>query len=273
MAFHGAAGLRSLVADLASRKPGLETQVRGVRDLGDRLIVSVALAARSSQGQSPQHAYEVACVLFLQDGKVRRAVSLASEAEAAEVAEQPTPEEFRAAFERGPAPTALLDDECCFHEINAAAAKFFGGASADLRGRQFEDFVPPSRNTHFRELWDRLVGGAELATDFVLADGTGTARSVELRGKSNYTPGRHVLAFSQRGVVDNNKPRTHALTPREREIFQLLALGFTGREIADRLVLSPDTVRTHVQNGIGRLGARTRGQAIALALHRGDITL
>jgi DNA-binding CsgD family transcriptional regulator len=64
-----------------------------------------------------------------------------------------------------------------------------------------------------------------------------------------------------------------SLTPREREIFQLLAQGLTGRQIAERLVLSPDTVRTHVQNGIGRLGAKTRGQAIAIALQRGDISL
>lgn len=63
-----------------------------------------------------------------------------------------------------------------------------------------------------------------------------------------------------------------ALTSREREVFQLLAEGLTAPEIADRLVLSPATVRTHVQNGIERLGAKTRIQAISIALERGDIT-
>lgn len=61
------------------------------------------------------------------------------------------------------------------------------------------------------------------------------------------------------------------LTRREREVLSLLAMGLTGPEIADRLALSPATVRTHVQNGIARLGARTRVQAIALALTRGEI--
>lgn len=63
-----------------------------------------------------------------------------------------------------------------------------------------------------------------------------------------------------------------ALTSREREVFQLLADGLTAPQIAERLVLSPATVRTHVQNGIERLGAKTRIQAISIALERGEIS-
>jgi DNA-binding NarL/FixJ family response regulator len=53
----------------------------------------------------------------------------------------------------------------------------------------------------------------------------------------------------------------------------LLAEGLNAPEIAERLVLSPATVRTHVQNGVTRLGARTRVQAVALALTQGEISL
>jgi DNA-binding CsgD family transcriptional regulator len=63
------------------------------------------------------------------------------------------------------------------------------------------------------------------------------------------------------------------LTPRERQVFQLLAGGLRAPEVARELYLSPATVRTHVQNGIARLGARTRVQAVALALTRGEIDL
>jgi DNA-binding CsgD family transcriptional regulator len=63
------------------------------------------------------------------------------------------------------------------------------------------------------------------------------------------------------------------LTAREREIFQLLARGMTGPQIARHLVLSPATVRTHVQNGVVRLGANTRLHAVAIALKRGEIQL
>jgi DNA-binding CsgD family transcriptional regulator len=61
------------------------------------------------------------------------------------------------------------------------------------------------------------------------------------------------------------------LTGREREVFQLLAGGMSAPEIAEQLCLSPATVRTHVQNGVSRLGARTRVQAISIALNRGEI--
>jgi DNA-binding CsgD family transcriptional regulator len=64
-----------------------------------------------------------------------------------------------------------------------------------------------------------------------------------------------------------------ALTPREREILQMLLDGMNSRQIADALVLSPATVRTHVQNAMGRLGARTRIDAISRALKHGELHL
>ncbi|HEX3975852.1 MAG TPA: response regulator transcription factor [Solirubrobacteraceae bacterium] len=54
------------------------------------------------------------------------------------------------------------------------------------------------------------------------------------------------------------------LTPREREVLGLLADGYQGPEIAERLFLSLETVRTHVRNGVTRVGARTRVQAAAM---------
>jgi DNA-binding CsgD family transcriptional regulator len=62
-----------------------------------------------------------------------------------------------------------------------------------------------------------------------------------------------------------------ALTPREREVFQLLARGMTAPQIAVELLIAPATVRTHVQNGVARLGARTRAHAILIAMKHGEI--
>lgn len=62
-----------------------------------------------------------------------------------------------------------------------------------------------------------------------------------------------------------------ALSGREAEILALLARGLTGEEIAQRLVLSPETVRTHVRNAMGKLEARTRTEAVVKALERGEI--
>ena len=61
------------------------------------------------------------------------------------------------------------------------------------------------------------------------------------------------------------------LSKREAEVFGLLAQGLTGEEIANRLVLSAETVRTHVRNGMRRLGAHTRSHAVAMALSAGEI--
>jgi DNA-binding CsgD family transcriptional regulator len=55
---------------------------------------------------------------------------------------------------------------------------------------------------------------------------------------------------------------------REREVLALLAGGATDRQVAASLHLSPATVRTHVRNAKAKLGARTRAQAVALALQR-----
>ena len=61
-------------------------------------------------------------------------------------------------------------------------------------------------------------------------------------------------------------------TPREREVLTLLAAGATDEQIAEMLELSPATVQTHVRNAKAKLGARTRAQAVAMALQHGMIT-
>ena len=62
-------------------------------------------------------------------------------------------------------------------------------------------------------------------------------------------------------------------TVREREVLAMLATGATDGEIADLLGLSPATVQTHVRNAKTKLGARTRAQAVALAVAQGLIAL
>ncbi len=58
----------------------------------------------------------------------------------------------------------------------------------------------------------------------------------------------------------------NALSARELEVLELLADGLNGQMIAERLFLSPETVRTHVRNATSKLGARTRVQAVAMVV-------
>ena len=62
------------------------------------------------------------------------------------------------------------------------------------------------------------------------------------------------------------------LSPREHQVVELLAGGNTGEEVAEQLGISPATVRVHVRNATGKLGASTRTQAVAIAVARGEVT-
>ena len=55
------------------------------------------------------------------------------------------------------------------------------------------------------------------------------------------------------------------LTPREREVLDLLATGATNKAIATHLVISEKTVSVHVSNVLAKLGVANRGEAAALA--------
>ncbi|SNQ46535.1 LuxR family transcriptional regulator [Frankia canadensis] len=63
--------------------------------------------------------------------------------------------------------------------------------------------------------------------------------------------------------------RLDALTAREREMVALAATGLSNQEIADRMVLSPFTVRTHVYRAMAKLGARDRAQLVVIAYQTG----
>jgi DNA-binding NarL/FixJ family response regulator len=68
-------------------------------------------------------------------------------------------------------------------------------------------------------------------------------------------------------------PDGEPLSYRERQVLGLLAHGHDGPAIAGRLNLSPETVRSYSQSARDKLGAKTRTEAVALALVRGEISL
>jgi DNA-binding NarL/FixJ family response regulator len=72
-------------------------------------------------------------------------------------------------------------------------------------------------------------------------------------------------------VLASERSQGPLLSPREREVLALLARGLNGEEAAERLVLSPETIRTHVRNAMTKLGAHTRTHAVVLALARGEV--
>ncbi len=81
----------------------------------------------------------------------------------------------------------------------------------------------------------------------------------------------HLTGLTQRS--DDRMPQepgaADVLTPREREVLQLLAQGKTNREIADTLHLSPKTVAHHLENVFSKLQVTTRLAAVNTAHRRG----
>jgi len=63
------------------------------------------------------------------------------------------------------------------------------------------------------------------------------------------------------------------LTRREREVLQMLAAGLANKEIAARLNISEHTAKFHVAAILGKLGAATRTEAVALGIRRGLVLL
>jgi len=69
--------------------------------------------------------------------------------------------------------------------------------------------------------------------------------------------------------VSNLAPTEDPLTAREVEILKLVAQGMSNQEIAEKLVISERTVRTHVTNILGKLHLANRTQAALYALREG----
>ncbi len=68
-------------------------------------------------------------------------------------------------------------------------------------------------------------------------------------------------------------PVNEPLTPRELEILAMVAEGLTSKRIARRLGIAFCTVRTHLERVRGKLGARSRAEAVARAVRTGQLEI
>jgi PAS domain S-box-containing protein len=191
---------------------------------------------------------------------------------------------MQALFERTTTPMVLVDDERRYRDCNPAACDVLATSREALLTMRLDERVPAETLPGLDERWQRFLklDAHSGASSLVTADGA--VVYVHQSSTPNVLPGLHLLVFVPDGddtaldeiieeAGEDIGDKTQALTPREREVMTMLALGDTGAEIAEKLFISPETVRIHVRNARRRLGARTRAQAIALALRDGEIEL
>jgi DNA-binding NarL/FixJ family response regulator len=112
-------------------------------------------------------------------------------------------------------------------------------------------------------LWESLDAGAD---GFVLKDSEGPTLIGAIRqvvAGEPYVDERLAPDF----LRQLSRPRTTGvLSARERQILQLLADGCSNREVSERLVLSVETVKTHVKHILAKLHAEHRTQAVAIGI-------
>jgi DNA-binding NarL/FixJ family response regulator len=83
---------------------------------------------------------------------------------------------------------------------------------------------------------------------------------------------RLIEEFAAPRTQANNSARLDELTPRELEVFRLLATGMTNTEIAADLIVGETTIKTHVTRILMKLGARDRVQAVVIAYETGIVS-
>ncbi len=184
----------------------------------------------------------------------------------------------------------LADDQRRWVTGNAAACDLLGISQEEVPWHTMDDFTPPSERERLEDQWEAFLtsGAAEGWYQLYVADRGPVP--VEFSSTANVLPARHLSLFippdetspeQAEGVLAREAAWTPAvekvsgrlqLTEREREVLTLVASGLQNGDMAQRLFLSPETIKSHVHNAMVKLGSHTRAHAVAIALVTGQIT-
>jgi PAS domain S-box-containing protein len=179
--------------------------------------------------------------------------------------------------DRAPVPLIVADDDRALVRVNGGWTELSGYTADQSLALRIDDVLAPESRPGFGMRWSDLMNAGAATARITLLCADGKRVEVRYSAVANAVPGKHVaLLLAQRGaqaslVRPARGRRAGQLTPREQESLRLVALGMTTISAAERLGISPETVRTHVRNAMNKLGARTRAQAIAVAMRDGEI--
>jgi len=180
---------------------------------------------------------------------------------------------FWVVFSQSTNPMVLMDDERRIFEVNAATTEMTGFSREWMVGRSADIFLDPDEWRSFETEWRAFqrLGDFTGERSIVRADGG----RVVVQYAARWTEiGRRRLALYVALAVSVSHPQTSlqvshvhaadALSPREREVVGLIALGHRAHEIADELGIAVSTVRSHARNAMGKCGARSQAQLVAI---------
>lgn len=187
---------------------------------------------------------------------------------------------LRSAFAMSRHAMLISDDQRRWVTGNAAASELLGIPQEEISWHTMDEFVPPDAREMLDERWEQFLANGAAEGWYRLSIPTRGQVPVEFSATANVLPSRHLSVFlpangstapgESNGLEWKPVPAESAgrlrLTDREREIMTLVASGLQSADIAERLFLSPETIKSHVQNAMGKLGAHTRAHAVAIAL-------
>jgi PAS domain S-box-containing protein len=184
---------------------------------------------------------------------------------------------FWTVFERSTNPIAVLDDQLRFIAINEPALETLGHTRGFLIGRSSLAIVAESERTKATEEWQALLRTGEASGDRTVVRSDGAPVPIEFAARLATVDGRRLAVYVVTELREPapagqpSEPDAEALTPREREVVTLIALGEDSAGVAAKLTISPETAKTHVRNAMRKLGVRTRAQLVAVTLAAGVI--
>jgi PAS domain S-box-containing protein len=196
----------------------------------------------------------------------------------AEAARREAEERFERLFRDGPVAGVAIDLQGRITDVNPAFCKLATREAPNLIGRDATEVLADSGDAHeapWQSGTDR-PGPLSAARRVVRPDGQ--AVPVQLTAslvRDASGAASHWLCQCTPKLLAGveSAPDGDPLSYRERQVLGLLAHGQDGPAIAERLSLSPETVRSYSQSARDKLGAKTRTEAVALALVRGEISL
>jgi PAS domain S-box-containing protein len=177
---------------------------------------------------------------------------------------------FWAVFEGSTNPVALLDEQRYIVSVNAAMCELLGASPNELVGARADNFVASHELANVDVEWRAFWDSGAWYNERILIGAGGARLRFQFAARTGDVGGLPVAVIVCIGVGPEDEPgppeQLGELTPREREILALVALGNTSVQIAEHLVISNETVRTHVRNAMAKTGAKTRAQLVAMAL-------
>ena len=171
-------------------------------------------------------------------------------------------------------PASLHDTQGRFVHVNEAAERASGISNAEWRGRHLTERVLPVAREKVAAQFRLAVEGRPTDFETVFVDASGNVRGVRAQHlplrRDDTIVGVLILAFAAPPPPEpvGLEPQAR-LTPRQREVLELIAAGYATSEIAARFTLSPDTIRNHLRNVFRELRVHTRLEAIAAARRLG----